>query len=130
MKFRHMDQDVWSRFQEQVLVPNSGLVTQIWNTGGIVCAVFELMDQEGGAAARGLGWDGAAPVFRLTARKALRVAGNLSRLSPGDPASRWFSTERFGRLFLFVHGGTLCLNFDRNEGYSIAEGTLDREWKS
>jgi hypothetical protein len=124
--------DLWYRLHHEVWVPNNEAIVWIWNTvcaeqpkGGIVVAVFELLDPEG---ARGLGWDLESPVFRLTPEKAGWFAKNLERLSPGDPAILWLRTPRFGRTLLFVHGGTLCLNFTPGKGFEVAEGTLDQEW--
>lgn len=126
--------DLWYRLHHEVWVPNNEAIAGIWNTacaeqpkGGIVCAVFELLDPEGSGAC-GLGWDGKSQVFRLTPEKAGWLAKNLERLSPGDRAIQWLRTPRFARTLLFVHGGTLCLNFTMGKGFEVAEGTLDQEW--
>jgi hypothetical protein len=126
--------ELWHRLYKQVWEPNTEKIVQIWNTactaqpmGGIVCAVFELLDpKESGA--HGLGWDGKSAVFRLTPEKTLLFAANLEKLSPGDLAIQWLRTPRFARTLLFVHGGTLCLNFNQGRGYEVAPGTLDSEW--
>jgi hypothetical protein len=126
--------DLWYRLHHQVWVPNTETIARIWTTvcaeqpkGGIVCAVFELLDPEG-SGPWGLGWDGKSQVFRLQPEKAAWFAANLEKLSPGDPAILWLRTPRFGRTLLFGHGGTLCLNFTPGKGYEVAEGTLDQEW--
>jgi hypothetical protein len=103
--------DLWYRLHHEVWVPNNEAIVRIWNTacaeqpkGGIVVAVFELLDPEG---PRGPGWDLESPVFRLTPEKAGWFAQNLERLSPGDGAIQWLRTPRFARTLLFIQGGTL-----------------------
>lgn len=121
----------WQRFYQQVLIPRAGDIAEILGTPNergetvrIACAVFEPEDLE---APLPFGWDGQASVFEMPPAAAERFAGMLQILSPKDPAAKWLCTPRFGRIFLFVQSGTLCINFDAGRGYSVAPGTLDHE---
>jgi len=121
-------QDLFDRFLDEGVRPHSELIAPIISDCDVAVVAFEPMNI-GKKALRTLGWNGRVPVLRLEQREADRLAQNL--VSQGDHAGgAWLADRRFGRIFGFVHGGTLMVNLHPGGGFSVEPGTLDHEWMS
>lgn len=108
-----------------VIEPNAERIATIVATGDVAVALHALLP-DGEEIARALGWDGGAPVFKMsdTARdQMIAVAdGNGERLT-----ARWLRGRRVGRIFVVTGpGGHMLVNVEDRE-YTIEPGSLVAE---
>jgi hypothetical protein len=108
------------RLIDEGIRPHAEQIASIIVDGrGIAVVVYELR-VNWHEAARMMGWDGEASIFRLT-RKAARRLATLDAVT-----ARWVNSKRPGRiLVLSGEGGTLLLNFTDGVGFSIEPGSTD-----
>jgi len=125
--------DVRDLLHRHGIAPNAHTIAQIWGRRGIACLVFEIAP-EYASGPQSLGWDGIEAVFELTSEAATNMAQALQTLAPDDVAAiRWLTcswAERPYRLLVFIHQGTLLLNYVMDQGFSLEPGTQDHEWQS
>lgn len=120
-------QELLDRILEEGIKANVRAIAEIVVDGAIAVLVFE---PHSGAmdALRAIGLDSASKVFELSRTHREGLAQHV--LSLGDQRSAdWLTRKAEGRIFVFVHGKTLFINFDeRDGGYSIEPGSLDGEF--
>lgn len=101
--------------------PHAEAIASIGATGAVAVVVYKPTG-EAIELLEVLGWDGVAPVFPLRAEAGEIIAGDSDAVT-----ARWFRSRRAGRIFLFAHGATSLVNFDRDAGFTIEPGATDRE---
>lgn len=103
---------------DECVRPHRDAVADIIHGDGIAVVLFRASPrvQQG---ARAMGWDGEAPVFRLSDEAREKIAASSD--AAGDAVTaRWMRDSRSGRIFAIAHdGATWLLNFDPDSGYSL-----------
>jgi hypothetical protein len=126
------------RVYAEAIMPNVDALARIFTERDIALVFYEIggpdpaTDRMAKEGARALGWGGGrVEVGRLTHTQAGKLADEIERSNPGDVAGiAWFRRHSEGRLFVLVQAGTFCFDFEPGNGFSIAPGTTDAEWKS
>jgi hypothetical protein len=115
----------FDRLLEQSVLPHRQAIAELIHDGSAVAVVLHEVTPRAEEAARRLGWDGAAPVFRLSekAREA------MARGSEGDGArvtAAWLRSSRPGRILVMANdGASWLLNFTPEAGFSLEPGTAE-----
>ncbi len=103
---------------DECVRPHRDAVADIIHEDGIAVVLFRASPrvQQG---ARAMGWDGEAPVFKLSDEAREKMAAGSE--AAGDAVTaRWMRASRSGRIFVIAHDGvTWLLNFDPDTGYSL-----------
>lgn len=126
------------RMYAEAIIPNADALARIFVERDIALVFYEIggpdpaTDRTAKEGARALGWGGGrVEISRLTHARAGQLADEIERSNPGDAAGiAWFRRHSEGRLFVLVQAGTFCFDFEPGNGFSIAPGTTDAEWKS
>jgi len=119
---------VFNRLVNEGLKPHGKEIVQICNDGDVACVVWELTS-DNHEAARALGWDGVSSVFAMPNEIRIEFAKALAK--DGDVAgAKWLRASGKNRIYCMAQTGTLLLNVNPGEGFSIEPGTLDHEWMS
>lgn len=126
------------RVYAEAIMPNVDELARIFVERDVALVFYEIggpdpaTDRMAKEGARALGWGGGrVEVGRLTHARAGRMADEIERSTPGDVAGiAWFRRHSEGRLFVLVQAGTFCFDFEPGNGFSIAPGTTDADWKS
>lgn len=126
------------RVYAEAIMPNVDALARIFVERDVALVFYEIggpdpaTDRMAKEAALALGWGGGrVEVGRLTHTQAGTMADEIERSNPGDVAGiAWFRRHSEGRLFVLVQAGTFCFDFEPGNGFSIAPGTTDAEWKS
>lgn len=113
------------RILELGIKAHAELLVPILVTDAIAVAVFEPSPQIRQVATT-LGWDGEAPVFRMS--RAVQKMAARSFADDGDHVSaRWHAAKRPGRILMLVHSGTILINFTDEDGYRVEPGSRNAE---
>jgi hypothetical protein len=131
-------QEFMGRVHREGIVPNVDAIARVFLDGDVAILFFEVggpdpkMGPFAEQAARALGWKGGRiEVGRMTKTRAARMADAIAQSTPGDVAGiAWFRRRAGDRLYLVTQYATFCLDYAPAEGWSLAPGTTDREWKS
>jgi len=103
---------------DECVRPHRDAVAEIIQGDGIAAVLFRASPRVQ-QAARAMGWDGAAPVFRLSDDVRAKIAAGSEAAGDAVTAS-WMRAVRPGRIFVIAHdGGTWLLNFSPETGYSL-----------
>ena len=105
---------------EVAIAPNGEAIAR-YGMRGEVTVLVQAPDDEMKQLATFLGWDGNAPLFRLSNAKRKSFADRVENI--GDPnTARWLRREdQRGDFRLFVISGpaTLALDFKRGRGWAV-----------
>lgn len=116
-----MSGDAMDRILEQGIKPHVEAIARIGLDGDLAVVVFEPSDEAKPALAA-FGWDG-KPVFSVNRTRAIKL------MEKSDPVTRaWVAKKSSAeciRIFVFVHLGTLLVNYRPGEGYSLEPGSTD-----
>lgn len=114
--------EITERLLNLVIRPYAKELAAIMVTGRIACLVFEPSEDNKQAAA-GLGWDGKMPVFAMDEIMRGRLAEALKSYDP--VCSSWLIDQRYRRMFVLIHNGSLLVNHNPDNQFSI-EPNSDR----
>ena len=129
---------ILDRVYAEAILPNADALAQIFTERDVALVFYEIggpdpaTDRVAREGARAMGWEGGrVEIGRLTQARAEQMAGEIERSNPGDVAGiAWFRRHSEGRLFVLIQAGTFCFDFEPGNGFSLAPGTTDAEWKS
>lgn len=131
-------QTFFSRLQVEAIAPNAEAIAAILRDRDVAVIFFEVGDgpaearsaAEGGA--RALGWKGGrVEIARMTKTRAAKVADLIEKSNPADASAiAWLRRRTGHRVFVVARVGTLCVDHAEGTGFSVAPGTVDREWRS
>ena len=125
---RHAQEVILDRILNEGIIKNAEAIASIVSDGGIACVVYELREDVVDGA-RDLGWDGETPAFEMNEEKRKLMAFKCGQM--GDVVTKkWLESERQGKIFVMAHAGTLLVNFDPEDGYSLEPGSTDMSWAS
>lgn len=103
---------------DECVRPHRDAVADIIHEDGIAVVLFRASPraQQG---ARAMGWDGEAPVFRLSDEAREKIAAGSE--AAGDAVTaNWMRASRPGRIFVIAHdAGTWLLNFSPEDGFTL-----------
>ena len=132
------DRPLHQRLHEEGIQSNAEKIARIFLDGDVAVLFFEVgrgpkeMQAGAEAGARALGWTGKrTEVTRMNKTRAAKLADVIAATTPGDTAAvEWLRRRSGNRLLVLAHVGTLCVDHVEGAGFSIVEGTGDREWMS
>ena len=132
------DRPLHQRLHEEGIQSNAEKIARIFLDGDVAVLFFEVgrgpkeMQAGAEAGARALGWTGKRiEVTRMNTTRAAKLADAIAATTPGDTAAiEWLRRRSGNRLFVLAHVGTLCVDHVAGAGFSVVEGTGDREWMS
>ncbi len=118
-------------FLERILTegikPHADAIARIGEAGKIAGVVFELHRGVPEDAARRLGWDGVRSTFTISRATARRTIAHADQVT-----AAWVEQRTPGRtqIFLMVHAGTLLVNHDLGQGFSLEPYSTRGAWLS
>jgi hypothetical protein len=115
--------ELLSKMVEKAIIPHAEEIARIAIDGGVAVVLYQ-PDATARRIGRELGWDKYnAPVIRLSQEHAARLA------TADRATAKWLARTSGVRVFVFMHGGTLLLNFG-DQGWSLEAGSTDVELKA
>jgi hypothetical protein len=118
--------ELWGRVHKEAIEPNAIEIVNIVATGDIAVVAWDLYPTSLDAA-ESMGYDGKAPVFRLSNKKRKFAAQRFREM--GDHVSaNWFARRATNRIFLMAQLGTYLLNIDTTtRSLEVEPGSLTHE---
>ena len=132
---QEVEREFFERLLKEGIHANAVPLGQIFADGDIAVLFFEVgkgppaYEKEAKRAARALGWKGGRiEVSRMSRTSSLELADRLERMMPGDPAIAWLRRSTGFRILVLVNLGTLCVDYQEGEGFSLASNTTNAAW--
>lgn len=108
--------------------PHADAIAEIVADGDIAVVVYRLRpDAE--RHARALGWDGVSPVFEMSEATRVRMIASSETIADHLKA-RWLRSHQPGRILVLTGVGSLLVNIDEKNGFSIEPRSTDERAKA
>ena len=108
-------------------ITHAATIADIVADGDIAIVVYRLRP-DAKRNARALGWDGTAPVCKMSEATRARMIASSNAIG-GHVTARWLGAKNADRIFVVSGVGSLLVNID-NDGFLIEPGSTDERAKA